>query len=109
MAVIATVAGAVVAPFAWFGNASGHDFEFHMYSWLEVLSQWKQGVLYPRWASLSHWGYGEARFFFYPPASWHLGALIGAATAVEDGGRDVHLDRVNRIRRVDVSAGAPVL
>jgi hypothetical protein len=79
IAVIATVAGAVVAPFAWFGNASGHDFEFHMYSWLEVLSQWKQGVLYPRWASLSHWGYGEARFFFYPPASWNLGALIGAA------------------------------
>ena len=78
LATIAAVAFAVVLPFAWLGNASGHDFEFHMYSWLEVLGQWKQGIAYPRWAALSHWGYGEARFLFYPPASWHLGALIGA-------------------------------
>jgi hypothetical protein len=45
---------------------------------MEVVNQWKQAIVYPRWAALSHWGYGEARFFFYPPASWHLGALIGA-------------------------------
>jgi len=80
LAILAIGSASFCALLPWFhfGIPSGHDFEFHFNSWIEVLNHWKQGVVYPHWAAWAHYGYGEARFTFYPPVSWTLGAALGA-------------------------------
>jgi hypothetical protein len=61
------------------GVSCGHDFEFHLISWLETERSWGQGVPDPHWAQTPNWDAGEPRFIFYPPLTWMLGALLGYA------------------------------
>jgi len=60
------------------GPSCGHDFDFHLVTWLDCLNSWKHGILYPHWAPSPNFGAGEARFVFYPPLTWMLGAALGA-------------------------------
>jgi hypothetical protein len=66
----------VVAPLIAHGCSCGHDFEFHLQSWLDAAAQMRHGTLDPAWTVTAAWNAGEPRFLFYPPLSWLLGALL---------------------------------
>ncbi len=78
---IAGTALLVIAVLLLRGNSCGHDFDFHLLSWMEVARAWHTGLLYPHWVLNSNYGAGEPRLIFYPPASWLLGAALGTLTS----------------------------
>ena len=58
-------------------TSCGHDFDFHLASWLDAQASWRHGLIYPHWAPSPNYGAGEPRFVFYPPLTWMLGAAFG--------------------------------
>jgi hypothetical protein len=75
--VILLAAGLAIAPQLMHGNSCGHDFDFHLISWLDTVGNWRQGIFYPHWATSANFGAGEPRFIFYPPLTWMMGAAMG--------------------------------
>jgi hypothetical protein len=74
---IPTAAFLAIFPLILHGCSCGHDFDFHLVSWMEAAAQFKAGNLHPSWAFSPAWNAGEPRFVFYPPLSWTLGAMLG--------------------------------
>ncbi|HLY18882.1 MAG TPA: 6-pyruvoyl-tetrahydropterin synthase-related protein [Bryobacteraceae bacterium] len=77
MLVLLSAAFAVI-PEMLRGPSCGHDFDFHLVSWIDALHSWRQGILYPHWTPTPNFTAGEPRFVFYPPLTWMLGAFLGA-------------------------------
>jgi len=79
VSIVVILAAALIAtgPQLYLGNSCGHDFDFHLVSWLDAQQSWRQGILYPHWSPSANYGAGEPRFVFYPPVSWMLGAALG--------------------------------
>jgi hypothetical protein len=76
-AVILLTAALALTPQFVRGNSCGHDFDFHLVSWLDAHNAWQQGILYPRWTPSANFGAGEPRFVFYSPLTWMMGAALG--------------------------------
>lgn len=66
----------VLLPLIIHGPSCGHDFEFHLQSWMDAAAQIRHGHLLPHWAFSPAYNAGEPRFIFYPPLSWLLGSLL---------------------------------
>ncbi|MGI8772422.1 MAG: hypothetical protein ACR2JE_13410 [Acidobacteriaceae bacterium] len=113
---IALTALAAVLPLLLRGASCGHDFDFHLLSWMEVARDWHQGLPWPHWIASANYGAGEPRLVFYPPGSWLLGAalrsLVGLTaapamfTAVCLFGGGVAMYRLARIWLADAPASA---
>jgi hypothetical protein len=76
---------AAILPLILRGPSCGHDFDFHLLSWIETATDWHHGLVYPHWLVSANYGAGEPRFIFYPPVSWFLGAALGGLASVVGG------------------------
>ena len=73
---LALLALIAIAPLIAHGCSCGHDFEFHLQSWLDAAAQLRHDAFDPARTISAAWNAGEPRFLFYPPLSWMLGGLL---------------------------------
>ena len=71
-------AAVALLPEMYRGPSCGHDFDFHLVSWIDAFNSWRQGIVYSHWTPTPNFEAGEPRFIFYPPLTWMLGALLGS-------------------------------
>jgi hypothetical protein len=76
-AIICLAAFIATSPDLIHKTSCGHDYDFHLASWLDAAASWRHGLFYPHWAPSPNYGAGEPRFVFYPPLTWMLGAAFG--------------------------------
>ena len=54
----------------------GHDYRFHVTSWMELHNAWSAREWALGWSQWSQYGFGEPRFCFYPPISLLIGTAL---------------------------------
>lgn len=75
--VFAAASLCAISPLMFHGCSCGHDFDFHLLSWMEAAEQFQHGILKPVWAFTPAFNAGEPRLLLYPPLSWVTGAALG--------------------------------
>src|SRR4026207_1653260 len=63
------------------------DAELHVYRTYEIISAWRAGVFYLRWAPDLFYGFGYPVFHYYAPPSYYLAAAHGRALRRRAPGR----------------------
>src|ERR1044072_3791924 len=78
--VIAVAAIVLMLPMIIFGIPKGGDLPTHFHFALPFYDELRAGNWYPGWLADSNWGYGDARFRFYPPGLYYLLAAMRLVT-----------------------------
>ena len=65
-----------LVPLMFWGIPSGGDFANHYRFALPFYDSLRGGHLYPGWLAESNYGFGDARFRFYPPGLYYVLALL---------------------------------
>ncbi len=105
---IAALALCVVLPFLWLGIPSGHDFEFHMNSWLEAVGHWKQGHSLSAVVGSGALRIRRGAIYLLPAVLVDFGWTAWANPSLETGSSRLHLDGAHAGGMFDVCAGKTV-
>src|ERR1041385_5203058 len=80
MLIVISAAVLLTLPLAIQGIPKGGDLPNHFHFALPFYDELRAGNWHPGWLADSNWGYGDARFRFYPPGLYYLLALTRLAT-----------------------------